>query len=250
MLSALKYMSGSKTKVIHYDLKPGNILFDANGKVKITDFGLSKEMDAAGDSKMALTSQGAGTYWYLPPECFQTNNGKAPLISQKVDVWSVGVILYQMVYGKKPFGEDMSQETILRENVILNITDIEFPAKPAVSAECKDFIVCCLQKDVERRWSVGELCEHPFITSQKLSLCVCFTLVPHSCSTHIFNSHLQTPIFNKQRNDECPATGPPSPPPSSPLRSRSAGAASSSPSGPPARSAGSPSPSGCSARCG
>lgn len=173
MLSALKYMNGSKTKVIHYDLKPGNILFDANGKVKITDFGLSKEMDATDDSKMALTSQGAGTYWYLPPECFQTNNGKAPLISQKVDVWSVGVILYQMVYGKKPFGEDMSQETILRENVILNITDIEFPAKPAVSAECKDFIVRCLQKDVERRWSVSELCEHPFVTSQKLTLCVC-----------------------------------------------------------------------------
>lgn len=162
-------MSSSKTKVIHYDLKPGNILFDANGKVKITDFGLSKEMDATGDSKMALTSQGAGTYWYLPPECFQTNNGAAPLISQKVDVWSVGVIVYQMVYGKKPFGEDMSQETILRDNVILNITDIEFPAKPAISAECKNFIVCCLQKDVERRWSVNELCEHPFITSQKMS---------------------------------------------------------------------------------
>ena len=108
-------MSTAKTKIIHYDLKPGNILFDAYGRVKITDFGLSKEMDPSGDSKMALTSQGAGTYWYLPPECFQTGNGQPPLISQKVDVWSVGVILYQMVYGKKPFGEDMTQ---VREWVI------------------------------------------------------------------------------------------------------------------------------------
>jgi PREDICTED: similar to tousled-like kinase len=183
ILAALLYMGQAKNKIIHYDLKPGNILFDADGHVKITDFGLSKELDPAGDSKMALTSQGAGTYWYLPPECFQTGNGSPPLISQKVDVWSVGVILYQMVYGKKPFGENMSQvglrgrgsaqETLLRENVILNVTNIEFPAKPAVSAECKDFIVKCLQKDVQRRWSVPELCDHPFINPNKPKSPVC-----------------------------------------------------------------------------
>ena len=56
-------MSSSHTRIIHFDLKPANILFDSEGKVKITDFGLSKEMDPTGDSKMALTSQGAGTYW-------------------------------------------------------------------------------------------------------------------------------------------------------------------------------------------
>lgn len=52
------------------------------------------------DHGMDLTSQGAGTYWYLPPECFMV--GKAPpKISSKVDVWSVGVIFYQCLYGKK-----------------------------------------------------------------------------------------------------------------------------------------------------
>ncbi len=57
----LKYLNEQKRPVIHYDLKPGNILF-SNGGVKITDFGLSKIMEEDGTS-MELTSQGAGTYW-------------------------------------------------------------------------------------------------------------------------------------------------------------------------------------------
>ena len=76
-----------------------------SGDIKITDFGLSKIMDSENynpDHGMDLTSQGAGTYWYLPPECFVV--GKTPpKISSKVDVWSLGVIFYQCLYGKKVY---------------------------------------------------------------------------------------------------------------------------------------------------
>ena len=58
----------------------------------------------------------------------------------QVDVWSAGVMLYQMLYGKRPFGEGCSQEKILRDEVMLNARSVAFPAKPSVSAECKDFI--------------------------------------------------------------------------------------------------------------
>lgn len=75
-----------------------------SGPIQITDFGLSKIMtdelfnpEAGG---IELTSQGAGTYWYLPPECFEIGNGP-PVISSKVDVWSLGVVFYQCLYGKK-----------------------------------------------------------------------------------------------------------------------------------------------------
>ena len=74
-----------------------------SGDIKITDFGLSKIMDSDNydpEHGMELTSHGAGTYWYLPPECFVV--GKTPpKISSKVDVWSIGVIFYQCLYGKK-----------------------------------------------------------------------------------------------------------------------------------------------------
>lgn len=139
--------NNSVRTIIHYDLKPANILFDENGDAKITDFGLSKIIydNADDDDSMELTSQGAGTYWYLPPECFERgNNGHGPRISSKVDVWSVGVIFYQMLYGKRPFGEGKSQESVLRENIMLHARQVHFPTEPKVSDEAKEFISKCL----------------------------------------------------------------------------------------------------------
>lgn len=127
---------------------------------------------------MELTSQGAGTYWYLPPECFATaahsssigsaaasrrspapggaghgllpagllgggaaagaaaaaaaggvGAGVAPLISNKVDVWSAGVILFQMLYGRRPFGEGLTQEQIYRDGVMLNARQVSILLK-------------------------------------------------------------------------------------------------------------------------
>jgi len=90
---ALLYLQEQPQPIIHYDLKPGNILYN-KGEIKLTDFGLSKIMSEESPD-IELTSQGAGTYWYLPPETFDVS-GQGVRISSKVDVWSVGVIFYQV----------------------------------------------------------------------------------------------------------------------------------------------------------
>uniref|UniRef100_H2UCJ8 non-specific serine/threonine protein kinase n=1 Tax=Takifugu rubripes TaxID=31033 RepID=H2UCJ8_TAKRU len=168
IVNALKYLNQIHPPIIHYDLKPGNILLvngTACGEIRITDFGLSKIMDDDSYSSadgMDLTSQGAGTYWYLPPECFVMGKDP-PKISNKVDVWSVGVIFYQCLYGRKPFGHNLSQQDILQENTILKATEVHFPPKPTVTTDAKAFIRRCLAYHKEDRLDVLQLASDPFL---------------------------------------------------------------------------------------
>ncbi|EGT33534.1 CBN-TLK-1 protein [Caenorhabditis brenneri] len=163
VVSALVYLNEKSTPIIHYDLKPANILLESgntSGAIKITDFGLSKIMEGENDDHdlgIELTSQFAGTYWYLPPETFIV---PPPKITCKVDVWSIGVIFYQCIYGKKPFGNDLTQQKILEYNTIINAREVSFPSKPQVSSAAQDFIRRCLQYRKEDRADVFELARH------------------------------------------------------------------------------------------
>ncbi|KAL9235392.1 hypothetical protein vseg_010153 [Gypsophila vaccaria] len=166
IFQGLVYLNKRTQKVIHYDLKPGNVLFDELGVAKLTDFGLSKIVEEdVGPQGMELTSQGAGTYWYLPPECFELN--KIPLISSKVDVWSVGVLFYQMLFGRRPFGHDQSQERILREDTIIKARKVDFPSRPSISIEAKELIRRCLTYNQAERPDVLNIAQDPYLSYSK-----------------------------------------------------------------------------------
>lgn len=78
-------------------------------------------------------------------------------ISPKVDVWSAGIIFYQMLYGCRPYGEGKSQENVWSEGLIYNASQVEFPndpKAPKVSDEAKDLIRACLTKDHKLRCKV------------------------------------------------------------------------------------------------
>lgn len=166
IFQGLVYLNKRNQKIIHYDLKPGNVLFDEFGVAKVTDFGLSKIVeDDVGSQGMELTSQGAGTYWYLPPECFELS--RTPLISSKVDVWSAGILLYQMLFGRRPFGHDQTQERILREDTIIKARKVEFPSRPSVSNEAKEFIRRCLTYSQEDRPDVLTIAQDPYLVYSK-----------------------------------------------------------------------------------
>ena len=93
--------------VIHRDMKPGNILISNQGEVKLVDFGIATSME---DSEEGLTRDGMtlGTPSYIPPE--QIDNAKS--VDRRADIYSLGVVLYEMLTGKTPFPGSFNAETI------------------------------------------------------------------------------------------------------------------------------------------
>jgi serine/threonine-protein kinase len=82
--------------VVHRDLKPSNLMISAEGKLKLTDFGIAKDLDA---TQLTGTGRTLGTAAYMAPEQIRGT----PPVSHKTDLYALGVVLYQMLVGKAPF---------------------------------------------------------------------------------------------------------------------------------------------------
>ncbi len=143
--------SAHERGIIHRDLKPANIMCTADGRVKVLDFGLAKPTtdDEAGDDEAtaALTQEGKvlGTVPYMSPEQVQ---GKP--LDARSDVFSMGIILYEITTGSRPFGGDTSADlisSILRDNPS-SVTDL----KGQLPHHLGRIIRHCLEKDPKRRY--------------------------------------------------------------------------------------------------
>lgn len=119
-----------------------------NPLCKVTDFGLAK-MSMEGTKFQTA----CGTPTYLAPEVIlNPNSGEG--YSDKVDAWSVGVILYSCLTNATPFEE--SESTPLPQRMRERVVDLEQLVQEGVSGECVDFIERLLQKDPSRRMSAGK----------------------------------------------------------------------------------------------
>ncbi len=140
--------------VIHRDLKPGNIRIDAEGEPHVLDFGLAKTAGAGEVSVMTVTGQFMGSLPWASPEQAEAIPGK---VDVRTDVYSLGVILYQMLTGKFPYDVVGNMRDVLDR-----IIKIE-PARPStirkqINDEVETIVLKCLSKERERRYqSAGEL---------------------------------------------------------------------------------------------
>ncbi|HXG12876.1 MAG TPA: serine/threonine-protein kinase [Gemmataceae bacterium] len=135
--------------ILHRDLKPSNILLDENGEPLVADFGLAKVLDAS--AELTQTGQVLGTPAYMAPEQAAGRTGE---ISARTDVWALGVILYELLTGRRPFpGQG-------RDQVISQILTTE-PAPPRqlrrqLDPALEAVILKCLEKDPAQRYTTAQ----------------------------------------------------------------------------------------------
>ncbi|KAE8300436.1 Serine/threonine-protein kinase PLK1 [Larimichthys crocea] len=164
LLKGVQYLHNNR--VIHRDLKLGNIFLNDDMEVKIGDFGLATKIEFDGERKKTL----CGTPNYIAPEVLCKKGH-----SYEVDVWSLGCILYTLLVGKPPFETSCLKETYNR--IKKNNYTVPWHINPAASALIKRM----LHADPAQRPTIGELQADEFFTSGYIPLrlpTTCLTVPP------------------------------------------------------------------------
>ena len=165
ILLMLDYLQ--KKFIAHRDIKPSNIMIDSNGYLKMIDFGTSKVL-----SLTDYTSTVIGTPHYIAPEIL---HGKGYSLS--CDFWSLGICMYEIFYGKYPFGNFANEVIEIYKDILRK--DYSYPSESKKVANVNSFIDCLLNKKVnERICNVSKLKKMPFFEGFEFDKLIEFRLKP------------------------------------------------------------------------
>jgi eukaryotic-like serine/threonine-protein kinase len=143
ILSALRF--AHRHGIVHRDIKPHNVLVDREGRVKVTDFGIAR----AGTSQMTETGSIVGTAQYLSPE--QARGGE---VDQRSDLYSLGVVLYELLTGKTPFEGDTPVEIAMKH--LSNTPQAPSELRSDIPPELDMVVLRALAKDPEERYQSAD----------------------------------------------------------------------------------------------
>jgi eukaryotic-like serine/threonine-protein kinase len=139
-------------QMVHRDIKPQNVLIDAEGRAKLTDFGISRQLEQDG---MTATGRVLGTTDYVAPEQAMGHG-----VDPRSDIYSLGVVLYEMLIGQVPFHAD-SQVGVAMKHVNEELPDVQ-QRRPELSAAAALVVERSTAKDPAQRYQeVGEMIDDP-----------------------------------------------------------------------------------------
>ncbi|XP_074115253.1 serine/threonine-protein kinase polo [Cotesia typhae] len=176
-----------KNKIIHRDLKLGNLFLNDELQVKIGDFGLATRLVHDGERKKTL----CGTPNYIAPEIL-TKAGH----SYEVDIWSIGCIMYTLLVGKPPFETSSLRETYAR------IKTVNYKTPSNISQPAVAMITNTLQGNPTKRPSVMKLLKDPFFSSGYMPRSLplsCLTMAPRVDTLETYN---RKPLSEMNQNEE------------------------------------------------
>jgi eukaryotic-like serine/threonine-protein kinase len=143
MLAALGF--AHRNGIVHRDIKPHNVVVDSDGRLKVTDFGIAR----SGASQMTEVGSIIGTAQYLSPE-----QARGAPVDQRSDVYSVGVVLYEMLTGRVPFTGDTPLEIAMK-----HLSEVPVPPsekRADVPEDLDSIVLRALAKDPEDRYQTAE----------------------------------------------------------------------------------------------
>ncbi|XP_026059387.1 serine/threonine-protein kinase 10-like [Carassius auratus] len=155
-LDALQYLHDNK--VIHRDLKAGNILLTLDGDVKLADFGVS----AKNTKTIQRRDSFIGTPYWMAPEVVMCETSKDRPYDYKADIWSLGITLIELAQIEPP-NHEMNPMRVLLKIAKAEPPTLQQPSK--WSPKFNDFLKHALDKNVDNRWSTAQLLQHPFVSS-------------------------------------------------------------------------------------
>ncbi|XP_027012146.1 STE20-like kinase b [Tachysurus fulvidraco] len=155
-LEALIYLH--EKKVIHRDLKAGNILLSLDGQVKLADFGVS----AKNTKTLQRRDSFIGTPYWMAPEVVMCETSKDRPYDYKADIWSLGVTLIEMAQIEPP-NHEMNPMRVLLKIAKADPPTLMQPSK--WSPEFSDFLRHALDKNLDNRWGAAQLLQHPFVSN-------------------------------------------------------------------------------------
>jgi len=131
---------------VHRDIKPRNILLDSESRPHVADFGLALHES----TQRHLSGDSSGTLAYMPPEQIE---GKTQWLDGRADVWALGVILYEMLTGRRPFQGDSYEE--LKQEILHREPKPPRQIDPAISVRLESICLKCLSKNLTGRFATA-----------------------------------------------------------------------------------------------